>query len=196
MRSLIRRLRRSHTAAAAYTALVLALGGTAYAAATITGEDIVDETIQSQDIGPQAVGTDELGLSAVTSERLAHNSVSTTKVRDGSLTGHDLSIDVKTVRAFSNEPGMNNYYSREARVACPRDYTLLGGGAKIHLTPNAPADLRTAEESYDLVESSPRIYVTSPYEQLGWTARAVADNFQYVDPENFSVEVFARCALL
>jgi hypothetical protein len=54
MRSILTRCRRSHTVAAADTALILALGGTAYAANQVTSEDIVDETIRAQDTGPGA----------------------------------------------------------------------------------------------------------------------------------------------
>jgi hypothetical protein len=90
MRSILRRCRRGHTAAAAYTALFLALGGTAYAAAAITSEDIVDETIQSQDIAAQAVGTAELGKQAVTLDRMHDYSVNSAKVVDNSLSSPDI----------------------------------------------------------------------------------------------------------
>jgi hypothetical protein len=60
IRSLLRRCLRYHTLAAAYVALVLALGGTAYAAITVTGENIVDGSITSADIGPPEVKTEFL----------------------------------------------------------------------------------------------------------------------------------------
>ena len=90
MRSIIRRFRRSHTAAAAYTALVLALGGTAYAAVTITGDDIVDGTIASADIGDLQVKTNDIGEMAVSESRLDYNSVTGLNVRSGSLLGTDI----------------------------------------------------------------------------------------------------------
>jgi hypothetical protein len=229
VRSILRHCRRSHTAAAAYTSLFLALGGTAYAAATITGADIVDESIQSQDIAAQAIGTDELGAGAVTLDRLHGDSVTGTKVADGtlwgvdvrngslsgndvadgslyssdvaddSLTGGDLNLDVKTVRAESHEPTSTDYWAREASVACPRDYTLLGGGAKIRLDGIDDKDRSDNEAFFNLVDSSPKIYVTSPYEQMGWTARAVHNPGFYTqvkEPEQFRLEVYARCAAL
>jgi hypothetical protein len=54
MRSILKRLFRRHTTAVAYLALFAALGGSAYAAATITGENIVDGTVGSADLGPAA----------------------------------------------------------------------------------------------------------------------------------------------
>jgi hypothetical protein len=100
MRSLLRRCFRHHTPAAAYVALVLALGGTAYAAVTVTGEDIVDGSITSADIGtsevkannlaPAGVTTDKLGTAAVTGSKVATDAVTGSRVADESLTGNDV----------------------------------------------------------------------------------------------------------
>ena len=88
MRSLLRRCRRSHTAAAAYTSLFLALGGTAYAAAT--SEDIVDETIQTQDIGKQAVTLDRMHDYSVNGAKVVDNSLSSPDIANGSLNSWDI----------------------------------------------------------------------------------------------------------
>jgi hypothetical protein len=45
MRSTFRRLARRHTTAVAYLALFAALGGSAYAAVTVTGKQIKDGTV-------------------------------------------------------------------------------------------------------------------------------------------------------
>jgi hypothetical protein len=45
-----RRRRFSHTTVVAYLALFVALGGSAYAAATITGRDVVDRSLTGADI--------------------------------------------------------------------------------------------------------------------------------------------------
>jgi hypothetical protein len=160
MHSPLGRLGRHHSTAAAYAALILALGGTAYAAATITSEDIVDETIQSQDIAAQAVGTDEIGTEAVTLDRLHGGSVTGTKVadgtlwgvdvRNGSLSGHDVAdgslassdiadrslkaedLDVTTVSATSaREPGSQ----KTKGVYCAYGKTAVGGGGMISGVP-------------------------------------------------------------
>jgi hypothetical protein len=164
MRSILRRCRRSHTTAAAYTSLVLALGGTAYAAATITSEDIVDETIQSHDIAAQAVGTDELGAEAVTLDRLAGDSVTGTKVadgtlwgvdvRNGSLSGHDVAdgslsssdiadrslkaadLDVTTVYATTDAAWDSE---KSKGVYCAHGQKAVGGGGLISGVPHGSA---------------------------------------------------------
>ena len=156
MRSTFRRLARHHIIAVAYTALLFALGGTAYAANLVTSENILDETIRSQDIGPGAVGTDELASQAVTLDRLGGDSVTGTKVadgtlwgvdiRNGSLTGHDVAdgsltgYDVAdgsikgselgpvTVTAAS---GGDPELTKTVTANCPSGRKVLGGGGEV-----------------------------------------------------------------
>jgi Collagen triple helix repeat (20 copies) len=67
MRSLLRRLVRRHSTAVAYLALFVALGGSAYAAATVTGKNIKDATITGRDIKNQSLGTNKLSAATVSS---------------------------------------------------------------------------------------------------------------------------------
>jgi len=67
MRSILRRLSRRHTTAVAYLALFAALGGSAYAAATITGKNIKDGTITGRDVKNRSLGTSKLSATAVSS---------------------------------------------------------------------------------------------------------------------------------
>src|SRR4051794_27754683 len=80
----------------AYLALFVALGGTsAYAAAAITGADVVDESLTSADlkdgqvkapeIASAAVGSAEIAPLAVTNARLGAGSVTNGKLGDGSV---------------------------------------------------------------------------------------------------------------
>jgi hypothetical protein len=214
MRSILRRCRRGHAAAAAYTALFLALGGTAYAAATITSEDIVDETIQSEDIAAQAVGTDEIGTEAVTLDRLHGDSVTGTKVADGtlwgvdvrnasltgsdvadnSLTGADLNLDIRTVGAETWEPDAKNPNAREVSVDCPDGYSPLSGGATVKLRFDT-WEWRGFEDRFDLADSSPKVDPNSV--PVGWTARAVTDSTgRYYHGDDFGLYVYAICAKL
>jgi len=80
MRFSLRRAGRHHNVVAPYLALFVALGGSAYAAATVTSADILDETIQSVDIGQDAV----------TLDRLHYDSVNGSKIINGSVTGPDV----------------------------------------------------------------------------------------------------------
>jgi hypothetical protein len=67
MRSTLKRLLGRHTTAVAYLALFAALGGSAYAAATITGSNIKDGTVTGKDVKNRSLGTGKLSASAVSS---------------------------------------------------------------------------------------------------------------------------------
>jgi Collagen triple helix repeat (20 copies) len=67
MRSIIKRLSRSHGTAVAYLALFAALGGTAYAAVTVTGKNIKDGTVTGKDVKNRSLGTSKLSATAVSS---------------------------------------------------------------------------------------------------------------------------------
>ena len=60
MRAFLRRLLRGHATAVAYVALFAALGGSAYAAATITGANIKDGTVSGRDVKDRSIGANEL----------------------------------------------------------------------------------------------------------------------------------------
>jgi hypothetical protein len=65
MRTILRRLSRRHTTAVAYLALFAALGGSAYAAVTVTGESIKDGTVTGRDVKNRSLGTNKLSADAV-----------------------------------------------------------------------------------------------------------------------------------
>jgi hypothetical protein len=65
MRSILRRLFRSHSTAVAYLALFAALGGTAYAAVTVTGKNIKNGTITGKDVKNRSLGTKKLSAKAL-----------------------------------------------------------------------------------------------------------------------------------
>jgi hypothetical protein len=67
MRSIISRLFRRHTTAVAYLALFVALGGSAYAATTITGADIKNGTVTGRDVKNRSLGTGKLTVKALDS---------------------------------------------------------------------------------------------------------------------------------
>jgi Collagen triple helix repeat (20 copies) len=67
MRSIIRRLSRRHGTVVAYVALFAALGGSAYAAVTVTGKSIKDGTITAKDVKSGTLGTNKLSKQAVAS---------------------------------------------------------------------------------------------------------------------------------
>ena len=65
MRSILRRLARRHTTAVAYVALFAALGGSAYAAVTVTGKQIKDGTVTGKDVKNRSLGAGKLSASAI-----------------------------------------------------------------------------------------------------------------------------------
>jgi hypothetical protein len=67
MRSILKRLSRRHSTAVAYLALFAALGGSAYAAVTVTGGNIKDGTITGRDVKNRSLGTNKLSTKAVSS---------------------------------------------------------------------------------------------------------------------------------
>jgi hypothetical protein len=69
MRSILRRLLRRHTTAVAYLALFAALGGSAYAATTITGTNIKDGTLTGRDVKNRSLDANKLSTNAISSLR-------------------------------------------------------------------------------------------------------------------------------
>ena len=67
MRSILKRLSRRHSTAVAYLALFAALGGSAYAAATVTSKNIKDGTITGRDVKNSSLDTNKLSPTAVSS---------------------------------------------------------------------------------------------------------------------------------
>jgi hypothetical protein len=64
MRYILKRLSQRHGIAVAYLALFASLGGSAYAAITITGSNIKDGTITGRDVKNRSLGTNKLSNSA------------------------------------------------------------------------------------------------------------------------------------
>jgi Collagen triple helix repeat (20 copies) len=67
MQSILRRLLRRHTTAVAYVALFAAVGGSAYAAVTVTGKNIKNGTITGKDVKNRSLGTRKLTKKAASS---------------------------------------------------------------------------------------------------------------------------------
>ena len=65
MRSILKRLGRRHTTAVAYLALFAALGGSAYAAVTVTGKQIKDGTVTGKDVKNRSLGASKFSAGAL-----------------------------------------------------------------------------------------------------------------------------------
>jgi Collagen triple helix repeat (20 copies) len=69
MRFPLKRLLRGHGTAVAYLALFATLGGSAYAAVTVTGNNIKNGTITGKDVKKRSLGSKKLSAKAVSSLR-------------------------------------------------------------------------------------------------------------------------------
>jgi hypothetical protein len=87
--SILRRLLRRHSTAVAYLALFAALGGSAYAAVTVTGNDIKNGTITGKDVKNRSLGTSKLKENAVTGSKIKKGAVTSSKVKNASLLAND-----------------------------------------------------------------------------------------------------------
>jgi hypothetical protein len=211
MRVPFRRAGRHHTVVAAYLALFCALGGTAYAAVSVTSEDIVDETIQSRDIGADAVDNAEIRDDAVTQNKLRYDSVTSAKiangqvngtdVANGSLTGYDIADHSVgnaelALSRVSSVSGSNWAHDKTQAVACPAGKTAVGGGGQVlGVDSQAPAHKATITESYPdgagwVVKAALIVYPSVPewtfsYDGdyvTGYNTWSKVDTFTYTGP--------------
>jgi Collagen triple helix repeat (20 copies) len=65
IRSILRPLSHRHGTAVAYLALFVALGGSAYAAVTVTGQNIKDGTVTGKDVKNRSLGKSKLSATAL-----------------------------------------------------------------------------------------------------------------------------------
>jgi len=75
--------------AVSIVALVVAMGGTSYAAIQIGSQDIKNNSLQSNDIKDKAVKGRDLAKNSMNRGKIKKNAVNTVKVADGSLLGKD-----------------------------------------------------------------------------------------------------------
>jgi hypothetical protein len=95
----------------AYLALFIAVGGSAYAAATITGADVVDDSLTGADIQNKSIGGADIGGATLGSAKiidhslgeidLAPNSVAGSEVINNTLTGDDINESALNVPAVN-----------------------------------------------------------------------------------------------
>lgn len=142
MTQILRGALRRHTAVAAYLSLFVALGGTAYAAATVTGADIVDATISGQDVADRGLAGRDV----------AYNTIDGYNIKDGSVSVNDLGVglDVTHVEKLSSSA---NEMHKEALARCPAGAVATGGGAEIQDAANdyaSPANLSAITRSAPL----------------------------------------------
>jgi hypothetical protein len=180
MQAILRRLFRRHTTAVAYLALFAALGGSAYAAVTVTGKNITDGTITGMDIKNRSLGTNKLSLKAVSSLTGQRSPAS----RQGSA-GPQGDPGPKGDRGPKGDPGVSGYQqvdavsafdsstSKSATASCPAGTKVIGGGAFVNAT-GGPVAVQTSVALANGLGWSATAYETAAFAGT-WnvTARAI-----------------------
>jgi hypothetical protein len=148
MRAIVRRCRARHTGLAAYLALFLALGGTAYAAVTVTGENIVDGSVKSADIGDGEVKYGDVAMNSVHSSKVFDNSLQSQDIRDETLESQDIhdgavgSAEIASGAVKRSELELGHHIVtaetnvsektwRELTASCPAGETAIAAGLDI-----------------------------------------------------------------
>jgi len=137
----LRSYRPSHATVVAWLALFVALGGTAYAAATIGSAQIVDNSIKSVDVrndsslGGGLTGADikESTLSGVASANVAKNVLSAYVDSDGTLSwgrGSTVASRTTTGRYIVT-------FNRDIQRCVPTGSTRLAGELSVTQTPTS-----------------------------------------------------------
>jgi hypothetical protein len=136
----MRILRPTYGSVTATIALVAALGGTSYAAATITGKDIRNGSLTGADIKNASIKSRDIANGSLTGSDLRNGSLTSADVRDGSL----MAADFKTGELRPGPPGpggMSDARVRrvdvtvpassreEATASCAAGEIAVGGGA-------------------------------------------------------------------
>jgi len=193
IRSTLKRLARRHTTAVAYLALFAALGGSAYAAVTVTGKNIKNGTITGKDVKNRSLGTSKLTPTAVSSligergpqgpqgERGARGPAGPTGQTgpkgDTGPAGQQgptgVSGYVVVVTPVSAATTIPKGQAGRVGVVCPQGKSVLGGGVA-HYPEN---------QSARVVESTPADTGT------GWTALVYNDG-----DSSFESYAWATCA--
>ena len=179
MRSIPKRLLRRHGTAVAYLALFAALGGSAYAAVTVTGKNIKDGTITGRDVKNRSLGTSKLTATAVSSlvGRQGPAGPQGPKGDTGlkgdtgatgpqgpagpagpsGISGLEYSVNSPGIPVASDSAG-GGY------VRCPAGKKALGGGASVdnanvYVNTSAPLDDGTGWRAYFINNSSTAVTV-------------------------------------
>ncbi|MEA2273059.1 MAG: hypothetical protein QOI98_1767 [Solirubrobacteraceae bacterium] len=116
------RARLTYANVVATLALFIAVGGTAYAAATITGEDVVDKSLTGADIAADTLGTMKLKNDAITTPKLANRAVTASKL-------NSIVHRFKEITIPGGAANNGSWYTRSENIDCHEGERMIGGGA-------------------------------------------------------------------
>jgi hypothetical protein len=137
MLSKLRAYRPSHATVVAYLALFVALGGSSYAAVTITGRDVRDGSLTGRDIRNNSLtGRD---VRDITGRDVRNNSLTgadVARLRRGDFLRGQLTPDTQIVRQNVTAPASGGGVGF---AACPPGSVVTGGGYQGALARNVQA---------------------------------------------------------
>lgn len=120
----------------AVIALVLALGGSAYAThLTVRASDIVNRAVRAKHIKPGAVKTGKLVDAAVIGAKIADGAISNTKIADGAVRNAKLAANVVTSGPFGvtvrreTSVTIGGGLKASATASCLEGERAISGGA-------------------------------------------------------------------
>ena len=108
---LSRTRRPGHATVVAYLALFVALSGSAYAAATISGADIRNNSVTGADIRQNSLTGDDVRQNSITGEDVRQSSITASDIRQSTVTGGDIrdgtlaAEDFKAGTLLKGDPG-------------------------------------------------------------------------------------------
>ncbi|HEX8121709.1 MAG TPA: hypothetical protein VF549_10650 [Solirubrobacteraceae bacterium] len=174
-----------------YLALFFALGGTSYAAATISGRDVADGSLTGADVRDHSITSRQLAPGAVAlaaASRRGRRGPRGFRGRQGppgpigpigpvGPPGPAGAPGTSGVEIVSAATGSSSSDTRSGRVDCPAGKRILGGGADVD-SDSSPA---------------PHVYLTDSIGSLtSWQANAAEDEGGV--EENWHITVYAICA--
>ena len=116
--------RTRHATVVAYLALFTGLSGGAYAAATITGADIVDATVEGIDLKNGSVTGADLGDGSLTGLDVANGSIAAADLKPGTL-------GMGEVKTYMKETAVDSSQVKAAQAHCPQGWQAISGGAGV-----------------------------------------------------------------
>ncbi len=135
----------------AILALVIALGGTSYAAVSL-GRGAV----KSGNIAPGAVKAADIATGAVGKRAIATGAVGSQEVRDGSLRARDLGVSAvpaSTITVHSAQMSIVPNQSATVTASCPSGQRATGGGWWVPAPVTIQASYPSADANGDLSQN-------------------------------------------
>jgi hypothetical protein len=137
----------------AFTALFVALGGSVYAAGTISGTQVKPGSLPGNRIKPKSLAGKQIRPKSLTGKQIKANSLGGTQIKESTLTGITASALSSVQYVTVTVPLSYSAPGEQGTAACPVGTSVIGGGASL------------SHESYGYVNDSG----PSPT-HAGWTA--------------------------